>query len=153
MIADRFKDAIRLIVAELLPERAYLAPARYTVTSASAGKFSGYPVNAARGLPPASDWPIRGSIAGGHTGTKLKKGTIVLVAFVDGDPSAPIIVGIDDAQEPDALALEAATKASVDAPQVILAGGVLGVARMGDAVVAGPFPGTIVSASVKVKAG
>lgn len=154
MNGDRLKSALLGLLRELLPNRAFFMPALYAVTTAEGGKWSGNPVGKGRGLPAIKDAPIRGSIAGGHSGTKLTKGTVVVVLFVDGgdgEAPQPILVGIHS--EPKELALTATLKATLDAPQVVINQGVQGAARMGDAVVAGPFPGTIVAGSLTTKIG
>lgn len=151
---DRLKSALLGLLRELLPNLAFVMPALYRVATAEAGKWSGNPVGTGRKLPPIKGAPIRGSIAGGHSETKLTKGTIVVVQFVDagdGEAPQPYLVGIHS--EPKELALKATTKATIDAPQVVINGGVQGVARMGDPVIAGPFAGTITLGSLTTKAG
>lgn len=119
-------------------------------------------------LPGLSKVPIRYGLPG--IAAKVRPGGRVLVAFEGGDPAAPVAT----VWESGALAevtVRADTKAVVVAPQVDiggvgatvnvggegatvnLGGSVLGVARLGDTVQAGPFPGTITKASTQVKTG
>lgn len=149
--ADRMKAAIAALIRELLPQVPYLGRYEYRVQKAEGGKFSGRPTSSALGLPELADVPMRPSITGG-TG-KLPPGSRVEVMFTNGDPARPVVVGGDDAADPLEVALRADTKITADAAAIILNGGAQGVARMGDAVIAGPFPGTITSGSATVKAG
>lgn len=183
MSADRFRDVLAALLDELLPRRRFYAPIRYRVDKCEAGKFSATPEDKSAGFPPIVDAPVRG-IAGGNAASKLKSGTSVLVSFVEGDPGDPFLAWIDEAVAPDELAHEAATKAKTTAPTiehaastkhkvtagaieytasgqakidgatVVINGGAMGAARQGDAVIAGPFPGTITGpCSLTVKIG
>ena len=165
--ADRFKATITAVVLELLPDLRFRAPARYVVDKCEGGKLTATPKSSKSGLPPIVDMPVRGSIAGGMA-SKLKKGTSVLIMWIDASPADPFLAWIDSSEEPDELKLEGQTKATLkapdvklegassvkaDAPSIVLNGGAQGVARMGDTVQAGPWPGTITSGSATVKAG
>jgi hypothetical protein len=162
---DRFKAALTALVDELLPERRFLAPAEYRVDKCEDGKLTAKPASDARGLPPIVDMPIRGSIAGGVS-TKLKRGTSVVVMFIDGLPSRPFLAWIDETQEPDELRLKAQTA-------IVLNEGTKGAARVDDTVeisvaqfaaagatngggpvaIATPMQATIKSGSATVKVG
>ncbi len=85
---DRFKDAVAAIVAELIPNRAFFAPVEYTITKAEGGKFSARPTS--KRYPSITDAPIRGLFAC-NLASKLTAGSSVLVAFIEGDPSRPIL--------------------------------------------------------------
>jgi hypothetical protein len=65
------------------------------------------------------------------------------VAFLDGDPGRPSVVGFDDPESPGWMPLFLELGA---APT-------LGVARQTDPVIAGPFAGTITLGSTRIKAG
>ena len=71
-------------------------------------------------------------------------GTEAHVVFVDGDPAQPVVVG---------FAKSTPTKLELDGVQVVINKGVQPAARMGDAVLAGPFAGTITSGSATTKIG
>ena len=142
---DRFKAAIVAVIAELIPERRFLSPIAYRVSKAEGGKFSARPDDDT--FPPIVDAPIRGSIAGGMQ-SKLTKGTPIVVMFVrDRLGLTPILIAIE--KEPDELALKASTTAKIDAPQVVINGGVQGAARIGD-LVAGIFPITTGSPTTRI---
>lgn len=108
--------------------------------------------------------PIRIGIPG--VSVKVIPGARVLLGFEAGDPSRPYAAlwGEDSLKELTIKAsvkvtIEApsvdvsATTATVDAQSVTIAGGLQGVARVGDSVQAGPFAGVITSGSLKVKCG
>lgn len=86
---------------------------------------------------------------------KVPKGTRVAVGFHEGKRSKPVVRHwLSEATEkPIEIKLETTSKVEIKAPSVILAEGVLGVARVTDDVVSGPFAGKIVKGSAKVKAG
>lgn len=117
---DRLKDTIARLVEELIPERRFMVPARYRVEKCEGGKLTAKPEKDKSGLPPIVDMPVRGGIAGGMSATKLKKGTSVVVMWIDGSQADPFLAWIDEAEEPDELALEGQTKATLKAPDVKL---------------------------------
>lgn len=86
---------------------------------------------------------------------KVSKGTRVAVGFHGGKRSKPVVRHwLSEATEkPIEILLETTAKVELKAPSVVLAEGVLGVARQTDPVVCGPFAGTITAGSTKVKAG
>lgn len=137
---DRFKAAIVAIVNELIPERRFLPPAEYRITKAEGGLFSANPVDS--DLPQIVDAPIR--IIGNKS--KLSTGTSVIVLFLRDQK--PFLIGLDETHQPDELALEAKTKAKLDAPLIEINGGQQPVARVGD-LVAGVFPITSGNPTVK----
>lgn len=115
-------------------------------------------------LPPMTGVPIRYGIPG--VTVKVKPAARVLMGFDGFDPSRPYAA----LWSPDSLlelTIDAATKvtvsapivdvsattATIDATSVTIAGGVQGIARIGDTVQAGPFAGVITSGSLKVKCG
>ncbi len=100
-LVDRFKDAIAVIVAELLPNRAFFAPVRYTITKAEAGKFSATPTSDR--YPEIAEAPIYGAFAG-NAASELVAGSTVLVIFPEGNPADPVLLAILDT--PTTLALE-----------------------------------------------
>lgn len=134
MSADRFKEMLTRLINELIPERRFLVPAEYRVDKCEGGKLTAKPAKSKSGLPPIVDMPVRGSIAGGMT-SKLKKGSTVVIMWIDGSPAMPMLVGISETEAPDDLLLEGQTKARITAPLVELgAAGGAGVARVGDSV-------------------
>jgi hypothetical protein len=80
----------------------------------------------------------------GMAGLKCKAllGSLVVVQFLDADPSRPAVTAFDAPDAPGWMPLEL----DLGGPAA------LGVARMTDPVQAGPFSGVIVSGSLRVKA-
>lgn len=149
--SDRLKAAILAIIRESLPQLPFLGVYEYRVFRANSGTFDGSPVTDAYGLPDVTSVPMRPSITGGTS--KMLLGSSVLIGFINGDPGRPYVMGGDPDTPPTEADFTASVKIKADAPQIQLNNGVFGVARLGDAVVAGPFGGTITVASATVKAG
>lgn len=86
---SRLLDTVRSIVRETFPRYDYLGPRKYRVVRMSVDRVELQIVNRALGLPdilPISQWP---GMAGAWA--KLTPGAEVLVQFIDGDPSQPIV--------------------------------------------------------------
>lgn len=122
------------------PRRAYRASYEYRVVQQSGERLDLQPVRSATGMPDLSHVPHR--FAPGVRAKHLL-GSLVLVAFVDGDPSRPCVVAGDTADSPGFVPLE------LDLGDQTTA---LGVVRLTDTVQAGPFAGVTTSASARVKA-
>lgn len=145
MASERLIDAIKAIIRAQFPNHSYLGVFEYQVQSVDGtDTLDGSPVDTTVPLPALSKVPLRSGLAGEKV--KALVGSRCLVMFVNGDPSRPIIVGVD----PTPLTVDLDATLTVDigksATKVNLAGGVLPVARMGD--MAGPFP--IIATGVKV---
>lgn len=86
---SRLLDTIRSIVRETFPGYDYLGPRKYRVVRMNVDRVELQIVNRALGLPdilPIAAWP---GMAGAWA--KLAPGAEVLVQFIDGDPSQPIV--------------------------------------------------------------
>lgn len=120
---------------------------RYRVYAMAGDRFECQAVSKHAGLPdilPISMMPgMPGSWA------DLRPGSTVIVQFVEGDPTLPIVTHYaqkgTDGYVP--MSLE------IDADSIKIAMGTMGVARVGDSVQAGPYTGTITSGSTKVTCG
>lgn len=90
---------------------------------------------------------------------RLAPGAVVLVTFIEGDASAPIVTHFTPKGQPGflpvVLVMDAteAVELGEHADSVLIAAGVLAAARMTDPVQAGPFTGMITAGSPKVKVG
>jgi hypothetical protein len=104
---ERFKVAMAAIVSELVPNRAFYAPVKYTLTKANGdGKFSAKPASRIDGLkiyPEITDASIIG-IHSSNAATTLTAGTTILVGFLEGDPTQPYLV--DVLEKPNKLVTE-----------------------------------------------
>ena len=117
-------------------------------------------------LPPLCHVPIYVGTPGVRA--EIVPGTTVLVGFIGGDPCLPYALGFGSGKAKKVevttttnislsadqkVAVTGTTKVTVDAVEIDLGGSTAPVARLGDAVVAGPYAGTITAGSAKVKAG
>lgn len=113
----------------------------YRVVTQSGERLNLQPVRSRALLPDLARVPVRAGVPG--VKATHAPGSQVLVAFLDGDPTRPAVVGFDDPEQPGWMPLFLELGA---APT-------LGVARQTDPVIAGPFAGTITLASTRIKAG
>jgi hypothetical protein len=137
---SRALNALERTVLALFPNLRYRGAFEFRIVTQSGERLNLQPVRSAMGMPELPNVPVRAGMAG--LKAKHLPGSIVVVQFLDADPSRPIVTGFDEPDAPGWMPLE-----------LILGGpGALGVARMTDPVVCGPFAGTIVNASLRVKA-
>ncbi len=137
--SDRFKAAVQVVLDELIPNRRFYAPVRYTVVESSGnGKIDVIPERAKGGYPPLADVPVRG-YAASNDGSKLRIGASVMIAFAEGDRSDPFL--LDSLSPPLEYAIESGEKITIEAPAIEITGastkvngGVQPVARVGDTV-------------------
>lgn len=111
---DRLKAAIATVVRELFPNMAFLGVYAYRVSSAQGGKFSGKPEDTTIGLPDLVDIPIRGPTIGGQSTLTISQGSSVGVAFLNGNPSRPVLVLGDDNSDPKISGLRATNGLTLD---------------------------------------
>lgn len=132
--------AMAKLLDALDPNRKFRATAEYRVISQSGERLNLQPVRSRADLPDLARVPVRAGIPGAKAQHAL--GSQVLVAWLDGDPSRPAVVGFDASDAPGWMPL-----------QLELGGpAALGVARLTDTVQAGPFAGVITGASARIKA-
>jgi hypothetical protein len=129
------------LLEQLDPLRRFRGLYEYRVVTQETERLNLQPVRVALGVPELRRVRVRPGVAGCRATVAL--GSTVLVAFVNADPSRPVVVGFEDAESDGFMPLELDLG---EAPR-------LGVARITDAVVAGPFGGTITGGSARVKAG
>lgn len=136
----RFATAYKRIFDALFPDLKWRGTYEFRVVEQVSNRFELQPVRSASGMPELSLVPARGSAGVRAT---VQPGELVLVSFVDGDPSRPVIIAHDEIDGPGwmPLFLQLGEEPT------------LGVARLTDAVIAGPFVGAITFASVRIKAG
>lgn len=152
----RVVDALRAIVRETFPNYAFLSTYRYRVVQANAGDHRWHlqAVNTSLGIPNILPIKIHGGLAGASQ--KLRPGSVVLVSFIEGDPSQPVITHFEDADGPGFLPLQS----FVDATEKVFIGTsdpnddeARPIARVGDPVEcllppACPFSGTLSGAPI-----
>lgn len=138
----RVLEALRVLVREIMAPTAYHVPVRYRVVLASAGdrlelqivrKVSGFPDTLPLSMQPG---------APGAKGTPAL-GSMVLVQFIEGDPSLPVVTHFARPDEQGFIPTAASVDASgtlqlgEHATLVELAAGGAKVGRVGDTVHAG----------------
>ena len=140
-VLSRRQAAFAALVRASLPPSARMQGAwEFRVVQQTGNRLYLQPARAASGLADLSLVPMRPGIPGAKATVAL--GSIVLVSFIEGDPSRPFAWSFDDPDAPGWMP----TTLELGGP------GALGVARMTDAVVAGPFAGTITTGSARIKA-
>lgn len=142
-------DSLAPLVRAVFPTYPYWVPRRFRVVQMHAGdnRVELQAVNPRLGFPD----PLPVHVSPGMAGlrAKLVPGTVVVVQFVDGEPTQPVITHFAAAGEPGFTPVEL-----VLTGEIIKLGenALLGIARLTDTVQAGPFSGVITGASLKVKA-
>lgn len=141
-MTGRVLEAFRALVAELMAPTAYHAPVRYRVVLAASGdrlelqivrKGSGFPSTLPLSMQPGQP---------GAKGTPAL-GSTVLVQFIEGDPSLPVVTHFarpdEEGWKPTASWLDTTgvLKLGESATLVELAGGAAKVGRVGDTTHAG----------------
>lgn len=137
---NRLDDAQRRIFEAMFPSMRYAGKYEFRVVTQEGERVNLQPVRTATGLSDLRLVPIRPGMAG--LKAKVTPGSLVLVEFVDMDPSRPVVTNHDAADSPGWMPLEL----DLGGP------GALGVARIGDTVQAGPYAGVITAGSARVKA-
>jgi len=137
---NRRLDAQRKIFDALYPGLRYAGSFEFRVVTQSGERLNLQPVRTATGFPDLANVPVRPGMAG--LKARVLPGSLVLVSFVDNDPSRPVVTHHDAPDAPGWMPLE-----------IDLGGpGALGIARIGDTVQAGPYAGVITAGSARVKA-
>lgn len=126
---------------QLDPLRRYRGRYEYRVVSQEIERLNLQPVRVSLGMPVLRRVRVSPGLPGCRATHAL--GARVHVAFLNNDPASPRVVSFDDAEAPSFMPLELDLGES---PR-------LGVARVTDTVVAGPWGGTITGGSSRVKAG
>lgn len=137
---SRRAQAFARLLAAHDPGARFRGVHEYRVVTQSGERLNLQPVRSRASLPDLARVPVRAGVPG--VKALHSPGSQVLVAFLDGDPSRPVVVGFDAPDQPGWMPLTLELGA---APT-------LGVARRTDAVQAGPFSGAIVGSSVRIKA-
>lgn len=138
---SRRHAALARILAALDPGARFRGCHEYRVVTQTGERLNLQPVRSRAQLPDLARVPVRAGVPG--VKATHAPGSQVLVAFLDGDPSRPAVVGFDDPEQPGWH------------PLFLELGGptTLGVARQTDPVIAGGFAGTITLGSTRIKAG
>lgn len=139
--ASRRLAAQRRLFEQLFPDYRYRGVYEFRVVQQNGERLDLQPTRTSLGLSDMRRVRVRAGIPGARAEHTL--GSLVLVAFVNADPTRPVVVGFDDPESPGWMPQELDFG---EAPR-------LGIARLTDTVVAGPYGGTITGASARIKAG
>lgn len=138
--ASRRAQAFARLLAAHDPAARFRGVHEYRVITQTGERLNLQPVRSRAALPDLARVPVRAGVPG--VKATHAPGSHVLVAFLDADPSRPVVTGFDSPEQPGWMPL--ALELGGPSP--------LGVARRTDAVQAGAFSGAIVGGSVRVKA-
>ncbi len=175
---NRQTEALAKIVDSLDPDRKFRGTYEFRVVEQSGELLALQPTLARADFPDLERVPIRCGIPGARF--VVKPGALVLVTFINADPSRPCVTAFDpvgsethipvetylngELLQLEATAGDLGAKTSGDmtltstnhttvADAIKLgASAALGVARLNDAILAGPYAGTITAASTTVTA-
>lgn len=137
---DRFLSALERVILALFPDIRYRGTFEFRVVSQTGERLNLQPVRVSTGFSDLRAVPVRPGMAG--LKAQVLPGELVLVTFADADPSRPQVISHDAPDAPGWMPLTL----ELGGP------GALGVARIGDAVQAGPYIGIITAGSARVKA-
>ena len=156
---SRFLSDFERMVRAVLPELKFFGVYRYrVVTKSGTDRWNLQVVSSTTGLPDVLPLSVKPGAAGVKADIAL--GSIVLVTFIEGDKGQPVITHFAGAGEsgwkPVDTEIDGTGAVTIGASSTFVELGHsprMGVARLGDAIQAGPFAGTITFASTRVKAG
>lgn len=92
---SRRLSALRRVVAQLMPDYKFRGVTEYRVVTLDGNRLNLQAVRVSSGMPDLQRVRVRPGVAGCKATVAL--GSSVLVAFIDGDPGRPIVVGFEDA--------------------------------------------------------
>jgi hypothetical protein len=148
-LIERLGASLSAIVREtVLARMTFLGVYEYTIASCAGGKLDARatPGAAAAGLPAQiTSVTMRPSILG--EAATWPPGSSCLIAFVNGDPTRPYVLGGDPSSVPLTSTIDATAGVTIGN------GDTRPIARLGDTVQAGPFSGVITSGSLLNKSG
>lgn len=111
---DRLTQALASVVSAFTSHTRYFAIYEYEVAEADETKVSARPTDKTLGLPECTDVPMVSATSGFKA--KLTPGVKVLLAFVNGSPSRPVIVSSDASKPALEVTLVCTTSLTIDAP-------------------------------------
>ncbi len=147
MSKNRLIDAIMRIIRSEFPNYSYIGVYEYSIQSVDGDgdnntTIDAEPTDTTLSLPAIQKLLLKPSIIGATA--KPSVGKLCYIMFANGKPNKAICISCEGIAQKIELDAEISIK---------LAAGLLGVARVGDTVQAGPYAGTITSGSTKVTCG
>jgi hypothetical protein len=138
--ASRRRDALRRLVAAVAPSVRYAGVFEHRVISQTGDRLTLQPVRVSLGLPSGTYVRMRPGVPG--VSADVLPGALVLVSFIDRDPSRPCVVAFDDPESPGHVPITV----GVNAASTIDLGAADGrVVREGDTITVGGAASGIVS--------
>lgn len=128
---SRRVQALARMIQAIDPNARFRGVFEYRVVNQTGERLNLQPVRSRDALPDLGRVPVRAGVPG--VKALHKPGSQVLVAFLDADPTRPVVVGFDSPESPGWM------------PTTLFVGegATLGAARQADPVQAGPFAGVI----------
>jgi hypothetical protein len=148
VIGRQALNDLRAIVAGLFPTIPFLGLYRYRVVSMAGDRVKLQAVRATAGLPDILPVSIHPGMAG--LSAQLTKGSVVLVTFIEGDPSSPIVTHFAPKGDPGFLPVSAALDAKdlvevgATATEIRLGAGNGRMVCEGDSITVGSTTGVVV---------
>jgi hypothetical protein len=90
--------AMRRLVLQLMPDVRFRGVFEYRIATQEGDRLNLQAVRASQGLPDLSRVRVRPGVPGARADHVL--GSLVLVAFVDAEPTRPVVISFDDAEAP-----------------------------------------------------
>lgn len=95
---DRLWTLLRALIAEAIAPTMYHVPVRYRVVTETSGRYNLQIVRKARGFPDLLPLSVRTGVPGAKGDPT--PGAVVLVSFVEGDPSLPVVTHYSEPDDP-----------------------------------------------------
>lgn len=92
---SRELDALRRLLEQLDPDRDFRGVTEFRVVSQNGNRLNLQPVRVSTGMPQIRNVHVRPGIAGGKS--DVASGERVLVTFIEGDRSRPVVIGHEEA--------------------------------------------------------
>lgn len=133
-VLDRIMAYLRMLVRAEFPRLAFFGLYEYAVQDGSGSTYELAPTDNSISLPGSKGVPLRVSLATAD----LPKGSLVIVAFLNGDPSRACVIGASPQPTNMTIDVTATMNLGPTATLVKLAGGGAAIARTGDQITITP---------------
>lgn len=145
--SDRLLAALRSLVRAELPQLTFLGTYEFTIQGASGSTVDVSPTDTTISLPSFTGVPLRSSLLG-QVVTAQAVGGLALLRFINGDPTRPVCMSITSIPETAVLDATGEMQIGPSASTVVLNGGSLPLARVGDSVTFFLPPGSLVTGTM-----
>ena len=142
---DRLLTALRLLIRAELPQLTFFGTYEYSIQSSSDSTVDVAPVDTTISLPSMTGVPLISSLLGQVV---VPNEGLCRIRFVNGDPSQPVCVGLASVASSVSVDATGMLNIGPSAGKVVLNGGTLGVARVGDSGTMYLPPGCFVTGTI-----